>query len=92
MLSAILLDRRALDSVLEMSLAKEHFYSTANELVFEACVALVSKGGPVDIVSAAAWLRDRQQIQKIGGSRYLAQLVDATPAVARYVNHAEQTW
>jgi replicative DNA helicase len=87
-LSAILLDREALDLVLEL-LAKEHFYSTANELVFEACSALASSGSPIDVVSVAAWLRDREQIQKIGGVRYLAQLVDATPAVAHVEAHAK---
>jgi replicative DNA helicase len=84
-LSAALLDAGARDTALEM-LEKEHFYSTANQLVFKAIAAL--HPGAVDIVSAASWLRDREVIQKVGGVRYLAQLVDATPAVSHVSAHA----
>jgi replicative DNA helicase len=34
------------------------------------------------MVSVAAWLRDRESLAQIGGRAYLAQLTDATPAVA----------
>jgi replicative DNA helicase len=86
-LSASLLDRDALDRVLEI-LESEHFYSEANRLVYEACRALSLVGTPIDIVSVASWLRDRQQIQRIGGAAYLGQLADATPAVAHVTTHA----
>jgi replicative DNA helicase len=86
-LSACLLDANALDSVLEL-LQSEHFYSDANRLIFEACIALHSGGNPIDIVSVASWLRSREQIQRIGGATYLGELVDATPAVAHVGAHA----
>src|SRR6478735_958260 len=80
-LSAILLNREALDRVLEI-LKPEHFYSDANGKIFEAAMALALAGTPIDIVSVASYLRDREQIGQIGGASYLAQLSDATPAVA----------
>ncbi|MBW2523882.1 MAG: replicative DNA helicase [Deltaproteobacteria bacterium] len=86
-LSAVLLDRDALDRVIEM-LRSEHFYSEANGHIFEACTTLASEGTPIDIVSVASWLRDRERIQQVGGAAYLGQLVDATPAVAHVVAHA----
>lgn len=86
-LSACMLDRDALDRVLEL-IEPEHFYSDANKLIFEACRALSLEGTPIDVVSVAAWLRSREQIQRIGGPKYLARLVDATPAVANVGHHA----
>jgi replicative DNA helicase len=86
-LSAAMLDADALDEVLDI-LEPEHFYSTANELIFEAAKALAADWMPVDVTTVAGWLRSREQIQKIGGVRYLAQLVDATPAVAHVDAHA----
>ncbi|MBI4953555.1 MAG: replicative DNA helicase [Myxococcales bacterium] len=86
-LSAILLDRDALDRVAEI-LQSEHFYSEANRLVYEACSALATVGAPIDVVSVAGWLRDREQMPRVGGTTYLAQLVDATPAVAHVAAHA----
>jgi replicative DNA helicase len=86
-LSAILLSRDALDRVLEF-LRSEHFYSDANGRIYEAAQALAVAGSPVDIVTVAIWLRDRMRIAEVGGPAYLAQLVDATPAVPHVVAHA----
>jgi replicative DNA helicase len=87
-LSAILLDADAFDRVQE-TLAPEHFYADANRRVYEAVLDLKSSiGQPVDIVSVATWLRDRNRLAQVGGTPYLAQLADATPAVAHVENHA----
>ncbi len=86
-LSAVLLDRDSLDRVLEI-LQPEHFYSDANRLVYETCRDLASEGTPIDIVSVASRLRDRELIRQVGGASYLGQLVDATPAVAHVAAHA----
>lgn len=86
-LSAILLSREALDRVLEI-LRPEHFYSDANGRIYEASTQLAVAGTPIDIVSVASWLRDREWLAQIGGASYLAQLADATPAVAHVGAHA----
>lgn len=87
-LSAVLLDRDALDRVLEI-LKPEHFYSEANGRIFQAAQALALSMTPIDIVSVASWLRDREWLQKMGGTAYLAQLADATPAVGHVAAHAK---
>ncbi len=87
MLSAILLKQEALDQVAEI-LKPEHFYSEANGRVFEASVELARQGAPIDLVQVASWLRDRERLAQIGGTAYLAQIVDATPAVAHVAAHA----
>jgi replicative DNA helicase len=87
-LSSVLLERDALDRVLEI-LKPEHFYSDANRRIYEAATQLAIAGTPIDIVSIASWLRDREWLNHIGGSSYLAQLADATPAVAHVATHAK---
>ena len=86
-LSAILLSRDALDRVLEQ-LKPEHFYSDANGRIYEAAQELATLGSPIDIISIASWLRDRERLAQIGGAAYLAQLADATPAVSHVAAHA----
>src|SRR5688572_31973620 len=87
-LSAVLLDPDAFDRVQEV-LAPEHFYADANRRIYEAILDLKGNAGqPVDIVSVATWLRDRNRLAQVGGTPYLAQLADATPAVAHVENHA----
>jgi replicative DNA helicase len=93
-LSAILLSGDALDRVQE-TLQPEHFYSDANGRIYEAALELANLGKPTDIITIASWLRDRERLKQIGGAAYLAQLADATPAVAHVAAHAEvvfQKW
>lgn len=86
-LSAILLERDVMDRVMPI-LKPDCFYSDANRRIYEAAIALVSTNAPIDIVSIASWLRDRDWITQIGGASYLAQIADATPAVAHVEDHA----
>src|SRR4029077_16388090 len=87
-LSAVLLDADAFDRVQEV-LGSEHFYSDANRRISEAVLDLKSLTGQhVDIVSVSGWLPDRNRLAPVGGTPYLAQLTDATPAIAHVENHA----
>ncbi len=87
-LSSILADGRALDAVLEF-LDAEHFYADAHRRIFEAATELHKRSQPVDVQTVAAWLKDRERLQAIGGVSYLAKIVDATPAVAHVTAHAK---
>jgi len=86
-LSAILLDVHAIDRV-QCVLEPQHFYADANRQIYEAAVDLKGSGSPIDIVTVSSYLRTKQRLQQVGGSPYLAQLSDATPAVAHVEAHA----
>jgi len=86
-LSAVLLSAEAFDRVQEV-LVPEHFYHDAHRRIFEAVLELHSQSKPVDLVSVAGWLRDRERLAQVGGTPYLATLADATPAVAHVEHHA----
>jgi replicative DNA helicase len=86
-LSAILLSPESFDEVAEV-LKPEHFYSDANRRVFDAIFELQRSQRAVDVVSVASYLRDKNRLQQVGGSAYLAQLTDATPYVANIEAHA----
>lgn len=85
-LSAVMLAQEAFDRVAEF-LRPEHFYSGANQRVFEGVLALQNDSHPVDVVTVAGWLRDRGLLQQIGGTAYLAQLTDAIPTIAHVEAH-----
>lgn len=86
-LSALLLDAGALDQV--SFLQSKHFYADANRRIYQAAIDLRDEGKPIDVVSVAGYLRDREKLQAVGGSPYLAQLSDATPATAHVETHAK---
>ena len=88
-LSACLLKRDAIARVQGVLGADgRHFYSDANAAVFDALCAVAADGKPVDLVTVADRLRDSEKLAIVGGTAYLAQIVDATPAVANVVAHA----
>ncbi|MBX3181302.1 MAG: replicative DNA helicase [Polyangiaceae bacterium] len=86
-LSSVLLEPEAFDRVQER-LQPEHFYSDANRRIYDAMVQLQLAQRPVDVVTVASYLQDRQRLEQIGGTPYLAQLAYAQPAVAHVEAHA----
>lgn len=87
-LSAVILSGDALDAV-RGAIEPRHFSTDANRLVFGAVLELAMQGKPVDSITVATLLRDRGQLDRVGGSPYLAKLIDATPAVAHVEEHAQ---
>ena len=88
-LSSVLLAREAFDEVAEI-LKPEHFYADAHRRIYEAIFELERMQRAVDVVSVASYLKDKNRLQQVGGTAYLAQLTDATPYVANVETHARQ--
>ncbi|MBI9084092.1 MAG: replicative DNA helicase [Desulfobacterales bacterium] len=86
-LSAILIDNSTLMDVLEV-LAPEDFYKTAHQKIFAAITELFTRNEPIDLVTLTNLLRERAQIEEIGGAAYLANLVDTVPAAANSEHYA----
>jgi replicative DNA helicase len=86
-LSAIILEPMRFADVAHY-LKGEHFYSPANRLVYDAIVAIEGMGMAIDVTVIAHHLRAEDHIQKAGGARYLAKIIDATPAITNIETHA----
>jgi replicative DNA helicase len=86
-LGAILLDRDALVKAFEV-LRPEHFYREAHHRIFAACQELFERNEPVDLITLANELTRRQALEPMGGSPYLASLVEAVPTAANVLYHA----
>jgi replicative DNA helicase len=69
-------------------LETRHFFSDANRRIYAAVVELRSQARPVDLVTVATELRDREQLAMVGGTPYLAELSDKTPAYVHLDDHA----
>mgnify|MGYP001617170602 CR=1 FL=1 len=86
-LSAVMNKNDLLPRVLEIIDAKD-CYSDANKLLLETIEKLVAAGVPVDLVTLVSELRARERLQQVGGPAYVAQIYDASPAVANVEAHA----
>jgi len=87
-LGGILLDNHALNAVLEILVAKD-FYSEAHRRIFAAILALSERGDPIDLITLSNSLKDRKQLDSVGGAVYLASLVDNVPSAANVAYYAK---
>ncbi len=87
-LSAILIDNNALLETLEI-LLPEHFYRSSHQKIFAAIVELFSRNEPVDLVTLTNILRERKQLEEVGGATYIAGLVDTVPLAANAQYYAK---
>ena len=86
-LSAILLDNSTLLDILEI-LSPDDFYRTAHQKIFTSIGELFAKAEPVDLVTLTNDLRDKNQLEEIGGAAALARLVDTVPTAISVQHYA----
>jgi replicative DNA helicase len=72
-LGAILVRPEVLDRVIDL-LRPEDFYREAHGRIFRAMLDLYGKSEPVDLVTVCAMLRQRGQLEGVGGDVFLAGL------------------
>ena len=80
-LGGVLLENEALNRALEY-LTTSDFYRESHRKIFNALIVLGDKSEPADLVTLTAVLKDRGELEAVGGSTYLATLVDYVPTAA----------
>jgi replicative DNA helicase len=80
-LGSMLRDNVVIGDILQI-LRPDNFYLDAHQKICQAITSLYDKGHPVDLVVLAEELKNRKQIEDIGGYGYLGQLWDAAPTAA----------
>jgi replicative DNA helicase len=86
-LGAIMLDKEALNTVSEI-LRPDCFYREENQKVYSAVLDLFSEGQPVDVLTVADKLKEKNDFQWVGGARFLARLASKISSAAHVEIHA----
>lgn len=86
-LGALLLDRDSIVSVAEF-LVPFHFYDNRHKEIYEAILDLYEKRIPIDVLTVSEHLKKTKGLKKIGGSTYLADLVNHVPTAAHVEHYA----
>lgn len=87
-LSAILIDNSTLLEVLEI-LSAQDFYRSAHQKIFAAIAELFSRSEPIDLVTLTNSLRDKNQLEEIGGATFLARLIHSIPSAVNPPHYAK---
>jgi len=80
-LGSVLLDSQVLDR-LEGQIAADAFYKETHRKIWEAMVVLRTRRDPVDLVTLSEELRQKGELEGIGGLSYLVGLSESTPTAA----------
>ncbi|MCG8633789.1 MAG: replicative DNA helicase [Desulfobacterales bacterium] len=88
LLSAIFINNDILLDVLEV-LTSDDFYKGAHKKIFRVIIELVAKEEPVDLVTVANALNEKDELESIGGAAYLASISDAAPVAVNAVHYAK---
>lgn len=87
-LGSMLLDRDAIAKVIEI-LKADDFYRQAHSIIFNAINRLFDKGEPVDLVTITEELREREELESVGGASYITSLVNSVPTAANVEYYAK---
>ena len=88
LLGSILIDK---DSILKVHdiIDPEDFYREAHKLVYEACAELTGRREPIDLLSLGNRLREKNQLDLVGGNTLLVTLTNMVPTAAHVVRRNE---
>lgn len=87
LLGAILVDKEAIIKVADI-ISADDFYASRNEVIYNAMVDLYEARQPIDLLTLANKLEEVGELEKIGGSAYLTELVDSVPSAAHVAHYA----
>jgi replicative DNA helicase len=65
------------------------FYFDKHRIIFEVMLELLGKNEPIDLLTISSRLKEKNSLESIGGSTYLAELIDYVPSsvnVRQYAN------
>lgn len=87
-LGSVFRDNQVLNDVLKI-LRPENFYFDAHQKIFQAMIDLSTEVKPIDMLIMHEVLKQRQQLEDIGGTAYLADLWQGTPTAANAEYYAK---
>lgn len=87
-LASMLIDAEAIEKAVE-HLESKDFYKKSHQVIFEAIFEISKAGGQSDLITVSDYLQAQDQMKFVGGSSYLASLVDSVPNSANVEAYAK---
>jgi len=87
-LGSILLNKKAIIRVADI-IRPEDFYRDTHRIIYETMLEFFEKNEPIDIMTISSRLEEKGQLEKIGGSSYLTNLVNSVPTATNVAHYAK---
>lgn len=86
-LGALMIDENAIVKIADF-LSADDFYRSAHRIIFSAMTRLYEKQEPIDMLSVSNVLKERNQLEKVGGANYLAEIVGSVATSSNVATYA----
>ena len=87
-LGGMLIDNESIHRAVEM-LESDDFYRDAHRKLYQAILDLYQKNEPADLVTVTNILKEKGDLESVGGAAFLATLVDEVPTSAHVAHYAK---
>src|SRR6201996_5223724 len=81
-LCSLLLSPRDVADICVLRLRSDAFYIPAHEIIYSLVLEFGEKSKPIDFVALKQALKDRNQLEEVGGPEYLSDLYNFVPTAA----------
>jgi replicative DNA helicase len=88
LLGSVMLRPEALYDINDI-VSVESFYSGRHSIIYESMMDLFTKRQPIDLLSVSSKLKERNQLDLIGGNAYLAEILNMVPSAANAGYYAQ---
>jgi replicative DNA helicase len=73
----------------EVLVEDKHFYSKKHTIIWHALKVLNDRSIPIDLISVTNYLLESGELESVGGSTYVGELLAAVPATSNVRHYAE---
>jgi len=88
LLGCLMLDKNAVVKVADF-LGPQDFYRGIHQEIYKASLELFEKGEPMDLLTLSNRLKEKGQLEEIGGNSYLTELINSVPTASHVLNYAK---
>jgi len=88
LLGSLMLDKDAIIKIADL-LTPRDFYKGIHQKIFQAILDLFKRGEPIDLISVSNRLKEKNELEDIGGRGYLTSLINSVPTASNVLNYAE---
>lgn len=88
LLGSLMLDKDAIIKVADV-LRPDDFYKTAHRNIYKVIEDLFNQGEPIDLISVSSKLKEKEELESIGGVAYLTELINCVPTASHVQTYAQ---
>lgn len=86
-LGSIMLRPEALNEIID-KIFVDSFYAEKHRIIYKAMLDLYNKNEPIDLLSVTTVLKEKNQLETVGGRNYISDLTSSVPASTNVKHYA----